>query len=47
MEKLTGYERKVAMRSFIVVLFRLELITASELVGMGSRSWSYELTHGI
>jgi len=38
MEKLTGYERKVAMRSFIVVLFRLELITRDELESVSGYS---------
>jgi hypothetical protein len=38
MEKLTGYERKVAMRYFIVALFRLELITRDELESISGLS---------
>jgi hypothetical protein len=46
MDKLTGfqgrtmarYERMIAMRYFIVALFRLEIITGSDLEAIASRN---------
>lgn len=38
-EALLHYRRKVMERCFIVALFKLELITSSQLVSMGNISW--------
>jgi hypothetical protein len=35
---LSHYERKVAIRYFIAALFRIEIITSSDLDAMGSRN---------
>lgn len=37
---MTGFDASSLRQDFIVALFRLELVTASELVGMRRRSWS-------
>jgi hypothetical protein len=48
MEELTGFQSKVTMRSFIVVLFKLELVTLDELAVIRSKSWGYEfITNAI
>ncbi len=36
---LLRYRRKVMERCFLVALFKLELITSSQLVSMGNISW--------